>query len=58
VCSFPTVLMELKHLTRLGQKLVAPLILQRLANLVLVAEFRHRLALQALEHNLGWLMCN
>jgi hypothetical protein len=54
VCSFPVVLMDLKHLARLGQKLVAPLIRQRLANLVLVAEFRHGLALQALEHNLGF----
>jgi hypothetical protein len=53
-CSFPIVLMDLTHPARLGQKLVAPLSIQQLDKLVRIAAFRHGLALQALEHNLGF----
>jgi hypothetical protein len=36
----------------MGEKLVAPLIVQGLADLILIADFGHWLALQALQHDL------
>jgi hypothetical protein len=48
------VLMDLKGLVRMGQELVPPLIIQGLADLVLMTELRHRLALQALQHDPGF----
>jgi hypothetical protein len=48
------VLMDLKALARLDQKLVAPLVSQAMTALILVAELRHRLALQALQYGLGF----
>jgi len=44
-------LMRLEHLGGVGEQLVAPLVVLRLAELVLRAELADRRALQALEHN-------
>jgi hypothetical protein len=43
--------MNFKGFGGMGQKLVAPLIILGLADLMLRAQFRHRLALQAFYHH-------
>jgi hypothetical protein len=50
---FSGVLRHLNGLVRMSQELVPPLIIQGLTALVLGAEPRHWLALQALQHNPG-----
>jgi len=46
--------MDLKGLRSIRQKLVAPLIILALVDLVLITEFRYGLALQAFEHDPGF----
>jgi hypothetical protein len=50
-----TLCVDLKGLGRMGEKLVAPWLILGLADLLLGANCRHRLALQALndEHRVG-----
>jgi hypothetical protein len=50
---FPGVLMDFEGPGRMCQQLIAPLIIQGLATLVLMADFRHRPALKALNHDRG-----
>jgi len=45
--------MDLKRLRSVGEKLVAPLRVLALADLVLGAQFRYGPALEAFEHNPG-----
>ena len=46
--------MDREGLGRTRQKLIAPLIIQGLANWILVTDFRRRPALEALNHNRGF----
>lgn len=50
----PGVLMDLKSLGSMGQELVPPLIVQRLGDLVLIANLGHRFAFEALDHDHGF----
>jgi hypothetical protein len=50
---FPVVLLDVKGPRRMREKLVAPLIVEGLANLILVTQFRDGSALKALDHDLG-----
>ena len=50
------VLMDFEGLGRMRQQLIALLIIQGLANLVLIAGFRHRPALEALNHKRGFTL--
>jgi hypothetical protein len=52
--SFSGVLMDIKSLVRLAWELIPPLVIQGSADLVPVAELRHRLALQTLQHDPGF----
>jgi hypothetical protein len=45
--------MDFKGFQGMGHKLVTPLIVLRLADLMLMAKFGHRLVLEALKHNHG-----
>ena len=47
------VLMALKGVTRMGQKLITPLIVEGLADLVLMADLGHRPALETLNYARG-----
>ena len=52
--NLPSVLMHFKGLSGMSQKLVAPLVVLGLADLVFATDFSHRLTLQTLEHNTGF----
>jgi len=46
--------MDFKGLRGMGHKLVTPMIVLRLADLMLMAKFGHRLTLEALKHKHGF----
>jgi cytochrome c oxidase subunit IV len=52
----PTVLLHLKGMTRMSQNLIPPLVIWQLADLIVVADDRDGLPLQALhdDHGLGF----
>jgi hypothetical protein len=50
----PGVLMRLKGMCRMRQKLITPLVVLGLANLVFVTDFRYRLTLYTFENHAGF----